>query len=270
MHIDRLSPFALALGLFLATTVCGQPPTFEWQTVSAASQGMSQEKLDALRAVIETKKTKALLVIRNDKIVYEWYSADHGPTVKHGTASLAKALVGGLSLAVAMTDGKISLDDPAAKFVPEWKTDQGKSQIIVRHLGSHTSGMSDSTTTGVKHEDQPDWMGDFWKRLDPPNDPFSIARDKTPMLFAPGEKLQYSNPGIGMLTYCVTAAIKDSAHKDVRTLLRERVMRPIGVPDGEWSCGYGKTYTVDGLPLVGTDPVQRVPQQRRSGPAPGQ
>ena len=27
-------------------------------------------------------------------------------------------------------------------------------------------------------------------------------------------------------------------------------MRPIGVPDTEWSVGYGKTYTVDGLPLV--------------------
>jgi CubicO group peptidase (beta-lactamase class C family) len=104
----------------------------------------------------------------------------------------------------------------------------------------------------VKHEEQPGWMGDFWKRLDPPRDPFTIARDETPMLFAPGEKLQYSNPGIGMMTYCVTAAIHDSEHKDTRTLLRDRVMRPIGVPDAEWSVGYGKTFTVDGLPLVAT------------------
>ncbi len=27
-------------------------------------------------------------------------------------------------------------------------------------------------------------------------------------------------------------------------------MRPIGVVDAEWSCGYGKTFVVDGLPLV--------------------
>jgi hypothetical protein len=33
-------------------------------------------------------------------------------------------------------------------------------------------------------------------------------------------------------------------------LLRERIMRPIGVSDSEWSAGYGKTYIVDGLPLV--------------------
>jgi hypothetical protein len=29
-------------------------------------------------------------------------------------------------------------------------------------------------------------------------------------------------------------------------------MRPLGVPDAEWSCGYNKTFPVDGLPLVGS------------------
>src|SRR5206468_6424916 len=50
--------------------------------------------------------------------------------------------------------------------------------------------------------------------------------------------------------YCVTAAIRDGEHKDVRTLLRERLLRPIGVSDAEWSAGYGKTFSVGGLPLV--------------------
>jgi CubicO group peptidase (beta-lactamase class C family) len=223
---------------------------FEWQTATPESQGMSKEKLDALKDVMAARKTKALLVVRNDKIVYEWYSADHGPAKQHGTASLAKALVGGMSLAVAITDGQIAMDDKAAKFVPPWRDDPQKSKITIRQLGSHTSGLEDAEADKLPHEQLTGWKGDFWKRLEPPNDPFTIARDKTPVIFAPGTKLQYSNPGIGMLTYCVTAAIKNSAHKDVRTLLRERVMQPVGVPDGEWSVGYGKTYTVDGLPLV--------------------
>jgi CubicO group peptidase (beta-lactamase class C family) len=234
----------------------GPAPTvaapFVWATTAPESQGMSGEKLDALKEVLAAKKTRAFLVIRNDKIVYEWYAPGVTATTKQGTASLAKALVGGMSLAVAITDGKISIDDPATKFVPEWKNDPRKSRITIRHLGSHTSGLSDSTTENVKHEEQPGWMGDFWKRLDPPRDPFTLARDQTPTLFAPTEKLQYSNPGIGMLAYCVTAAIREGEHKDIRTLLRERVMRLIGVPDAEWSVGYGKTFVVDGLPLVGT------------------
>jgi hypothetical protein len=62
--------------------------------------------------------------------------------------------------------------------------------------------------------------------------------------------LQYSNPGMAMLGYVVTAALKDAPQKDIRSLLRDRVMQPIGVADAKWSVGYGKTYKVDGLPLV--------------------
>jgi len=79
-----------------------------------------------------------------------------------------------------------------------------------------------------------------------------LARDAAPVLFEPGTEMQYSNPGIAMLTYCVTALLRDAPIKDVRTLLRERIMRPTGVPDEQWSVGYGQTFAVDGLPLVGS------------------
>jgi hypothetical protein len=39
------------------------------------------------------------------------------------------------------------------------------------------------------------WKGDFWKRLDPPNDPFTISRDQTPVLFDPGAKLRTNAAG---------------------------------------------------------------------------
>jgi CubicO group peptidase (beta-lactamase class C family) len=245
---------AVISAALLGSGICARTaePAWDWPSATPESQGMSATRLEAIKERLAAKKTRAFLVIRNDEIVYEWYAAGVTANTKQGTASLAKALAGGMSLAVAITDGKISLDDPAAKFIPQWKSDAQKSKITIRHLGSHTSGLSDSTTENVKHEEQPGWMGDFWKRLDPPRDPFTIARDETPMLFAPGEKIQYSNPGIGLMTYCVTAAIRDGAHKDVRTLLRERVMRPIGVADSDWSVGYGKTFTVEGLPLIAT------------------
>jgi len=224
---------------------------FEWTSATPESQGMSSEGLERLRRGVE-KATKALLVIRNDKVVLEWYAEGTRATDKQGTASLAKALVGGLSLAVAVNDGLMQLDDPAWKYVPEWKNDPLKSKITIRQLGSHTSGLSDSSITGVKHTEEPGWKGEFWKRLPPPNDPFTLSRDQAPVLFEPGTKYQYSNPGIGMLTYTVTAALKDAPIKDVRTLLRDRIMRPIGTPDSEWSCGYGQTFDVNGMPMIGS------------------
>ena len=149
-----------------------------------------------------------------------------------------------------MSDGRIALDEKAVKFIPQWKDDPRKSQITIRQLGSHTSGLDDAEVEGLPHDKLIGWKGDFWKRLDPPNDPFTISRDKTPTLFDPGKKMQYSNPGIAILTYATIAALKETPEKDIRTLLRDRVMRPIGVPDEEWSVGYGKTHTVSGLPLV--------------------
>jgi CubicO group peptidase (beta-lactamase class C family) len=213
---------------------------------------MDRAKLAAMKDALAGHGTKAFLVIRDDRIVYEWYAKGHGPEKRHYTASMAKAIVGGVSLAVAMSDGLVALDDPAVRFVPGWKGEPHKPKITIRHLGSHTSGIEDAEADDLPHNQLTGWKGDFWKRPKPPRDPFTRARDAAPVLFEPGAKMAYSNPGIAMLTYCVTASLRDAPYKDIRTLLRERIMRPIGVPDEEWSIGYGQTYTVDGLPLVGS------------------
>jgi CubicO group peptidase (beta-lactamase class C family) len=239
---------AIALGLCLESPAVGR--AFEWQTATPRSQGMSKEKLEALKDELAKRKTHTFLVIRNDKIVYEWYATGHGPNTKHGAASLSKATVAGLALALLLSDHNLKLDTPVAELAPAWKDDPRKRKITLRHLGSHTSGLADAEQDRLPHAKLTGWKGDFWKQLDPPNDPFTLSRDKAPVLFEPGTKLQYSNPGIAMLGYVVTAALKDEPHKDIRTLLRDRVMRPIGVADGEWSVGYGKTFRVDGLPLV--------------------
>lgn len=223
---------------------------FRWQSGTPEEQGMSSTKLDALKDDLAERKTQSFLVIRNDKIVYEWYAKGRSSADKHGTASLAKALVGGMTLALALHDGRVGLDDPVSKFVPQWVDDPRKSRITIRQLGSHTSGLADAESMGVPHDQLTGWMGDFWKQLEPPDDPFTIARDKAPVLFEPGTQLRYSNPGIAMLTHVVAAARKGGVENDSRVLLRERVMRPIGVPDSEWSVGYGKTFSVDGLPLI--------------------
>jgi len=247
--LNSVNP-VLTIAAAFAITVGVRGEEFQWNEATPASQGMSAQKLENLKDVLIQRRTKALLVIRNDKIVCEWYSDNHGPDKQHYTASMAKALVGGVPLAVAISDGRIALHDSAAKYIPQWANDPEKSKITIRQLGSHTSGMEDAEADGLPHSQLLGWQGDFWKQIDPPHDPFSISRDKTPLLAKPGAKFQYSNPGIAMLGYAVTAALKDAPEKDLRTLLRDRIMRPIGVPDEAWSCGYGRTFLVDGLPLV--------------------
>ena len=228
----------------------GMPQAFDWQAASPESQSVSGRALDELKDRLAAANTKAFLVVRNDRVILEWYAPGHSATTKHYTASMAKAIVGGLSVAVAVTDRRLTLDDPVSNHVPQWKSDPRKSRMTIRQLGSHTSGLEDAEADNLPHDKLTGWKGDFWKRLEPPNDPFSIARDRTPVLSEPGEKFQYSNPGIAMLTYALTSALRGSTTRDARTLLRDRVMRPIGVSDEDWTAGYGATSTVDGLPLV--------------------
>jgi CubicO group peptidase (beta-lactamase class C family) len=250
-NYNSLLPVAIAPIFFAMCFVrpaSGQP--FEWHSATPKSQGMSKDKLDAIKDELAKRKTRAFLVVRNDKIVCEWYAAEHGPDKKHGAASLSKATVGGLALALLLSDCKLKLDTPVAELAPAWNDDPRKRKITLRHLGSHTSGLADAEQDRLPHAKLTGWKGDFWKQLDPPHDPFTLSRDKAAVLFEPGTRLHYSNPGIAMMCYALTAALKDAPQKDIRTLLRDRVMRPIGAADREWSIGYGKTFTVDGLPLV--------------------
>jgi hypothetical protein len=48
------------------------------------------------------------------------------------------------------------------------------------------------------------------------------------------------------LSYAVTAALKGG---DIRTLLKDRLLEPLGVPERDWEIGYGRAYEVDGLKL---------------------
>lgn len=127
----------LAIVAFLCAGGVAWGEQFEWQEATPESQGISSRKLELLKESLASRNTKAFLVIRNDQIVYEWYAAGHGATKAHYTASMAKAIVGGLSLAVALTDRRIALDDNAATYISQWKEDARKSKITSRQLGSH-------------------------------------------------------------------------------------------------------------------------------------
>jgi CubicO group peptidase (beta-lactamase class C family) len=228
----------------------GASPRFEWQTATPQSEGFSAAKLAELHTELAERATQGFILIRDDRIIDEWYGPGFSVKVKHGTASMAKAIVGGVALAVAINDGRIHLDDPAYRYIPQWRDDPGKSLITIRHLGSHTSGIMDADPDNLIHAQLPSWKGEFWRQLPVPDDPFTLARDRAPLLFQAGARFHYSNPGIAMLGYAVTSALRDAPQKDIRTLLRERIMRPIGVPDSDWQCGYNTTTVVAGLPVI--------------------
>jgi len=238
-----------------------QASDFAWRTASPEQEGLSSKKLEALKEALAARRTTGLLVVRHGKIVYEWYAPDAGVGKPHFTASLAKALVGGMSLLVALDDGRIALDDSASKYIPAWRDDAQKSRITIRQLATHSSGIEDAEEDHKPHDQLSGWKGAFWKR-EP--DPFTVAIHQAPVIFPPGSRYAYSNTGMAALAYAVTASLKGAPQtdlrggtgqagkptpRDLRALLRERIMVPLEIPDNEWSIGYGRAYEVDGLKL---------------------
>src|SRR6185369_978562 len=167
----------------------------DWPSADPETQGMSSNRLQALWSDLKERHSTAFLVIRNDRIVFEAYAQGYSRAKPHYTASMAKALVGGASLMLAMNDGRISPDDAASRYIPLWADHPLKKQILIRHLATHTSGIEDAEADQIAHDKLAGWKGDFWKRLPPPRDPFSIARDVAPAMEAPGLRPRYSNPG---------------------------------------------------------------------------
>ena len=171
--------------------ISSEQAIFEWTHAQPESHGMLSEKLDELVKDLAERGTKKLLVIRNDKVVCSFFAKGHEDSVRgHYTASLAKAIVSGMSLLVAMNDGLIDPDEPACKYIPEWKDDYRKSKISIRQLAGHTSGMEDAEVSSEEadalkakdlhnHMDLPGWKGQFWRQE---TDPFSVSRDSAPII----------------------------------------------------------------------------------------
>lgn len=239
-------PLSIAVMVIVLIAQGSSALGFDWQTATPESQGLDAAALEAMSADLQAHGTKALLIIRHDRVVYEWYAQGMSRTTKHYTASLAKAIVGGTSLMLAIDDGLVDPDDLACDYVPQWRDDPLKSRITLRHLATHTSGIEDAEQDGMPHDQLPGWKGEFWRQE--PN-PFLSARDDAPVLFEPGTQSAYSNPGMAMLSYCLSVALRDAPQSDVRALLTDRLMDPIGVPRGEWSMSYGRSFELDGLTL---------------------
>ena len=100
-----------------------------------------------LRQYIEDLDTRALLVIKNDTLVYEEYWGDHDEITLSNSFSIAKTVVA-ILVGIAADEGYIeSIDDPVYKYLPEFKN--GPRDIItIRHLLQMASGL-DWTQSGV-------------------------------------------------------------------------------------------------------------------------
>jgi CubicO group peptidase (beta-lactamase class C family) len=98
--------------------------------------------VDDLHAFLAETETQALIVIRDDEVVFERYSSGWRRDSMVTSFSVAKSFVSTL-VGIAIEEGEIgSIDDPITAYLPELvERDARFEQITIRHLLMMSSGL---------------------------------------------------------------------------------------------------------------------------------
>jgi CubicO group peptidase (beta-lactamase class C family) len=167
----------------------------------------------------------AVGVYRNGAVAYArgFGSAnlEHGipiaPSTVFYVGSVSKQFTA-MSVALAAKEGKLSLDDPARKYVPELP-DFG-TPLTIRHLLHHTSGLREKWDILAMSG----WRDGDVVTLDDVLDRVSRQRE---LNFPPGTEHLYNNTGYDLLSVIIHRA----TGRTLAEYARERIFAPLGMKD---------------------------------------
>src|SRR4051812_41201296 len=136
-------------------------------------------------------------------------------------ASITKMFTG-VALMQLRDRGLLSLDDPAIKYVPELREVHNPygdmSQVTIRHLMTHSAGFRAATWP---------WGGDEpWHPFEPTRWEQVVAMfPYTELMFKPGTKYSYSNPGVIFLGRIIQLFSGD----DYEVYVTKNIFMPLGM-----------------------------------------
>ena len=221
-----------------------------------ADVGLDASKLDAIKpameALIKEKRAAGVvtLVVKDGRVVH--HNAAGFANVESGRVMTTDAMfwiasmtknITATAVMILVDEGKLSLDEPASKWVPEIgaaKLANGQPlarPVTLRDLLSHTSGITDP--------DRKPTDGNV------PLEQYTKDIVKEPFDFQPGEKFEYSF-GTTIAGRCVEVA----SGKPFATFIQERILSPLKMddttfsPDAAQRARVARTYKLSGDKLV--------------------
>jgi len=130
------------------------------------------------------------------------------------------------SLVLLQQDGKLSLDDPVRKYIPELP-DYG-SPLTIRHLLNHTAGLRDwGTVMGLTGAGRGD-------RVINQDLAFDVITHQQALDFKPGSEYSYSNSGYNLAAIIVERVSKQK----FPAFVEERLFKPLGMKNSSWRDDY--------------------------------
>ena len=214
--------------LLVALTVlgCGSSPKSPSVPASPPAAGPDLERsydFSGVDRILERIAPRhggcALVVVHDGKVIYRKSFGGHAADKVVPIASASKWLSGALIMTL-VDEGKIKLNDPDSKYLPDFGDD--KATMTIRHLWSHTSGLP--SETGCRND----------KRTTLESCAARIARSRTTA--APGEQFFYA--GVSMHAGGRVAEVVSG--KSWNDLFVERIAAPLGMSKTDFFA-YGPT-----------------------------
>lgn len=192
----------------------------------AGKEGFDPERLEYARAVCREAVASgeipglSLTVARHGKVAL---SEGCGQVERAGTrpatrdtvwltASVTKPIVCA-GICLLLERGRLGLDDPASRYLPEFNEGE-RSQITLRHLLTHTSGLPDMLPENTELRKRHAPLAEFVRRI-----------YTTPLLFRPGTRISYQSTGIALLGEIIARVTGQPCGE----FLRREFFQPLGM-----------------------------------------
>lgn len=139
-------------------------------------------------------------------------------------ASMSKSFTA-MAILKLRDEGKLNLDDPAARYIPELKTQKyptaDSPPITIRHLLTHGAGFPEDNPWGDRQ------LADTDKEF------IEFLKKQISFSNPPGLEYEYSNLGFALLGKIVTKV----SGKRYQDYIRENIWKPLGMKTTEWEFG---------------------------------
>jgi CubicO group peptidase (beta-lactamase class C family) len=218
-----------------------------------AASTVSAERLGRLRAQLQRYVDDGRLagavvrIQKNGKLVYSeavgWRDKEARDPMRADTifrvASQTKALTS-VAAMMLMEEGKLLLDDPVGKHLPECKKTTvavaaptggyeivpAKRPITIRDLMTHTAGISYGSGPAEKAWRDAGLFGWYFADRSEPVSTFVARMASLPMAAQPGEKFVY-----GYNTDILGVIVEKLSGQSLQAFLDERLIGPLGMKD---------------------------------------
>ncbi len=203
-------------------------PDWQWQHDLPENHGLDTGALESLHRILDTTDVFAMVIVRDDRIVDEYYKEGYDETSLFELHSCSKSITSALMGIAIDKEYVAGVDVPIVDYFPQIadSEDAALKQINLWHLLTHTTGFAANDTNNWEAwRGSENWV-DFVLNL--------------PVVSAPGTNFDYFTGN----THLLAAMIQEATGKTLYDFGQEYLFSPLGMDSVQ--CGTDAQGISDG------------------------